>query len=183
MTHFSCISRKIDLIERERKKTNYQWALFSRIIWFSKWNMQILCHFYQECLHRQITFSKLHTFFSCLSCCFEQKAFICKRILFFKGIPWNLWTKIAPQHEFIRYVKSAKKNSEKKLRSPLFSNFRFQSKWNNEHECVYMFTLLTVFCVCCRQAAHGWLMSKKNPRICSKNDPILRIQNWIWETL
>lgn len=84
MTHFSCISRKIDLIERVKKKTNYQWAPFSRIIWFSKWNMQILYQRYQDCLHRQITFSKLHTFFSCLSCCFGQKAFIFKRILFFK---------------------------------------------------------------------------------------------------
>lgn len=49
---------------REWKKTNYQWAPFSRIIWFSKWNMQILYQRYQDCLHRQITFSKLHTFFS-----------------------------------------------------------------------------------------------------------------------
>lgn len=72
-------------------------------------------------------------------------------------------TKIAPQHnipEFIRYVKSAeKKNSEKKLRSPLFSNFRFQSKWNNEHECICVYTSHDVLCMLSPSGA--WLADVK----------------------
>lgn len=108
---FPVISRKIDLIERE-KKTHNQWAPFTRIIWFSKWNMQILCQCYLKCLHRQITFSKLHTFFFLFVLLFWTESIYIQTNSFLKEIPWNLWKKISPQQyvpELIRYVKSAKK--------------------------------------------------------------------------